>query len=677
MTRTRLDTVFDDSEGLLNSSFFRLVTKMVFGVALAIVVLTLAQCTVRKPESPTWDTRLTVPLMHRTYHMDELIQRMGQEGVKVVNDTVQYSISYTLDTVALNADNLSTPNLSYDFSKQLGLISLTPPTITPTTIDASTIQALSLAIPGVVPPLDFAVTSNLPVIASYSSATISSGQAYVVVTNNLGVPLNTVAIQVYDITRGVTIDNRSFPTAIPSGGTDSVLVNLNGKVVSNSLRVVANCHTNGGTVLSAAGLGMTTDVHFGSVFTVSSATAQVPALTRADSQTIALAESSVITDAVIAAGTLQMTFSNRSNLSADINVTLPQLLLSGIPLIITQTVAANSSQPISRNLAGFHLTPLGNTVPQSVKLRSNVFIAGSGTTLVSVNQSDNFQVTASLNGVRFNAVTGLFSSTEAAIPSYKEAIDVPKGFDAFRLTRASLEIDITNGVELPGSLDITVTGNNGKPPLHIQHSVASGSSTADSITHIVRADVADFLSPIPDTVTVTGLATFGGNGTSGTIREGDFVVAKVTFRAPLEMVISDSSVFDTDPARTTIEQKDISKVTDHFNSAVLSYTIDNHLPLGAKLELCFGSDSTTLYTNPELQKRVEVLSPFLASGTQPTPFTLELTNADIQILKHPVLFIGQRIMLSGNGANAIRLTPTDSITISGFMEVNYRFSGQW
>ena len=195
MTRTRLDSVFDDSEGLFNSSLFRLVSKMLFGVVLAIVVLTLAQCTVKNPEAPTWDTKLTVPLMNRTYHMDELVRRMDQKGVEIVNDTVKYSVSYSLDTVSLNADNLTTPNLSYDFSKQLGLISLTPPTMNPTTVDASTIQGLSLAIPGVVPPLDFSVPSNLPVIASYSSATVSSGQAYIVVTNNLGVPLNTASIQ--------------------------------------------------------------------------------------------------------------------------------------------------------------------------------------------------------------------------------------------------------------------------------------------------------------------------------------------------------------------------------------------------------------------------------------------------------------------------------------------------
>ncbi|HVP07001.1 MAG TPA: hypothetical protein VMS71_04090, partial [Candidatus Acidoferrum sp.] len=247
--------------GSLGSFLLKNAAKILFGLVLIVVVLTLAQCTIKKPEAPTWETQLTVPLINRTYHMDELIRRMDQKGIEMVGDSIRYSLSYDLDTVMLNSDNLDASDISSSFSKELGRITLNTPTVTPLTFAASSIPLLSLVFPGTVPPTSFPLMNDFAGISDFSSARISSGQMYVVITNNLGIPIDALTLQLYDVLNSQAIDTHSLTRTLNDGSSDSLLFDLSGKMISDSLRVIANCHTPGGTVLSAANKEVITAIH--------------------------------------------------------------------------------------------------------------------------------------------------------------------------------------------------------------------------------------------------------------------------------------------------------------------------------------------------------------------------------------------------------------------------------
>ncbi len=104
----------DPSEGFGDSFLFRFGSKLFLSLAVVVAFLTLAQCTIKKPESPQWNTRLTVPVMNRTYPMEELIHKIDQEGLEIDSSgIVTYSITEDLDTVQLEDDLLSTSDLSY------------------------------------------------------------------------------------------------------------------------------------------------------------------------------------------------------------------------------------------------------------------------------------------------------------------------------------------------------------------------------------------------------------------------------------------------------------------------------------------------------------------------------------------------------------------------------------
>ena len=128
----------------LDSGLFKFGTKVGLSLIIMILALTLMQCTVKKPESPTWDTQLTVPLINRTYAMSEIIDKMDQDGIAMdVDSAITFSVGEEIDTVTLDADNLATDDMIYRAIQQLGLIDIPAPVIPPVQLDIMLIAGLA------------------------------------------------------------------------------------------------------------------------------------------------------------------------------------------------------------------------------------------------------------------------------------------------------------------------------------------------------------------------------------------------------------------------------------------------------------------------------------------------------------------------------------------------------
>ena len=686
MTRKR-DARRTDAETPWTERFlFKYGSKLLLGITVIIVFLTMAQCTIEKPESPEWTTRLTVPIVNRTYDVEELVNKIDQDGLEIDQDgNITFSITEDLDTIMLDAAALATDDFSYSVMQSLGAVSIDPPVIAPISVSLASITGLASGLPGdsaAISAISFDVINSMPAITSFSQATIASGNVVMVVENNLGVALDTVIVELYDVGNAATLVTDTFPVGIPAGLTDSLSLSLTGKSLSNSLRVNAHCYTAGGTIDSVSTRDISTELVFLEGLTVSSAIAEVPALNKTFAQQVELGETERIDTATLASGQLVLTIINATNLSADLNIGIPDLLTSGAPLSIDTTVPAQGQVQIVRALAGSQLVPGGSTLPQLIDINVIADVPGSGGLQVAVNQSDSFFVQADLTSLTFGSVTGVFSSTDATFDAESFEIDIPTGFDSLELVSAVLTLDIENGTNLPGYLDIQLTGDNGKT-LALTGNIAAGVSGAPVTTTITNSDIADFISPLPSNVEAGGTVTFGDGVTQSTINANDFVFSRVGIVAPLEMVIHESRI-ETDIERESINQEDIDKVTDHVIEAGFVYNIVNHLPLGASVEIFLGPDSTTLYSNPGLTIGPLTIDAAPVSGaglvldTAATGYQeIMLTNADIQILKSDTLYIGQELLLQGSDGQSVKLMQNDYITVIGRFEVEYRFDGEF
>lgn len=666
----------DQPQNFLDSGLFKFGSKLLLMIIVAVLFLTLVQCTVKKPEAPEWNTTALVPAINRTYPMAEIIQRIDQDGIGFDSDSnVIYSFTGDIDTVRLESDNLRTPDLAYDLSQTLGPIDLDLPTVDPVTISFSDIGGLP---PGAIPPVSFDITAAMPTATSFVSANVQTGRVWVVLTNDLGVDIDTAIATLWDAGNNSAVDTREISGGLSVNETDSVLFVLDGTSVSNQFEVRTHCHTPGGTVLSTADKSLTTGVRFTDRLTVTSATAQVPALSRSFSQQVALDETDAVHRAYLSGGQLHLTIDNNSRLGADVEIRLPDLQTAGQPLSITRTVGPQASDAATIDLTGFELTPLDQTLPQELGFEVIASMPGSGAS-VPISEGDYFDVSASLSGLEFTSVTGVFSYRQTAIDPSVETIDVPRGFDSLQLTTGIVALEIENRVNMPGDLNLTLTGDNGKV-FNLTGQVQAGGVGVPVTTLILDSTAADFLFPVPSQVTLDGTVSFGDGATVSTINADDYVYARLDFTAPMEMIIGQTTI-DSDIESEKIDVEDIDIITDHVTEARFTYNITNHLPLGLDVDILLSGDSTTLLTDPEL--RIEGLSvraapvtAGLVSDTLSTGYqTIVLTNDDIQVLNNDMLFVAQQITLHSSNGEVVRLTNRDYVTVTGYFDVEYRFDG--
>ncbi len=686
MARTNRARDNDGAGSPIVAFFLRAGSKLLFGVVIVLAFLTIAQCTVKKPEAPTWSTQFVLPVVNRTYTMEELLQRIDEEGL-AINDSgeVVFSITEDFDTVGLNDDDFATDDLSYTLSEQLGVIELIAPSISPVTVTFAQIGSLGAVLPGdsmFVPDTTFTVESALPPISSFTSATVAQGRIDVALTNHLDLTLDNIVLDLVDAQTSALIVKGTRQAPLASGAQAIIPLILDGKTVPSGMRLVATYHSPEDTVRSASTRYITSSFDFSDTLAVTSALARIPALTRVDTTAVNLAETEKIDSASLATGSLQITITNGSNLDAAVTVDIPDFVHNGQSLTFERQVPAQGSANISVNLAGYALVPQSDVVPQHLNIVATADIPGTGLSQVAVSQNDGFTVSAQVTDLTFHSVTGLFQSISASFDDISENLDVPTGFEDVELVNAILTLEIQNGIDLPGSMDIQITGSNGKQTAFISDIAPRGLATAVTTT-VVNDDIADFLSPLPSRIDASGTVTFGDGSYQGTITRDDFVVGRLLLHAPLEMIINPSTV-DMDIENEEIDQEDIDMVTDHFIEGRFVYQLTSHLPVGAYLNVYLGSDSTTLFTNPQLRfdSLYMTAAPIGPGGividtAQTGEQEIHLDSLDIRILENPVLYIGQEILLEGSGGQVVKFTASDYIQVTGRIEIEYLFNGEF
>ncbi len=667
-------------------SVFNLAGKLLLAVIVIIMFLTLSQCTIEKPEAPTFTTNFVVPVINRTYPMSEIVDKIGQSELSIdTAGNVVFSITEDIDTLSLDQSNLSVDDLLYNVGKQLGPIDIDAPTIDPVTLNLSDLVGVGIPFPGdsaYIPESNFDVTSDMPPITSFSSATFSQGSLDVIIMNELGILLDNVSIDLVNTANSQIITTTNYPDSIPTGSTAIIPLSLVNRTVPNEVSLVAHYYTPADTIDNFSTRYITTALSFSDTLQVSQAVAQVPALSRTDSTLITLSGNDRIDTATLSSGLMNLTIINMTSLPAVFTITVPDFIQNNQPLVVNQSITAQQTTQLNIDLAGYQFIPQASTVPQELSIFVSAGSPGSGTEQVPISSSDSFAITAALTNLNFNSVTGQFQAVTVTFDSISQNLDIPTGFENFELVNAILSIEIENAVDLPGTLDIQLTGDNGKN-LVIQGDVEPRGLATSATSTIVSSNVADFLSPIPSRIDITGTATFGGGGYQGTITSNDYLFGRVHIFAPLEMIINESTI-DTDIESSEINQDNITAITDHFLSGRFVFRIVNRLPIGAHVNVFLGGDSTTLYTAPQVKidSLYVTAAPTDSNGlvidSIATDFQeIYLDSMDIKVLENDTLYVGQQIVLDGSNGQPVKLTEDNYISILGRIEVEYLFDGEF
>ncbi len=669
--------------------------RIAAALLVAVALAALAGCDINKPEMPTFDTSLTLPL--GVERLDVADALGSEDFLATGNDgSLLFKVDGTADTLSFNFD-LSADVPARSMNQGLGSFSLAsfgPLSYGFLLGDVWAPAAMANGLTMVVPPFPVVVTSADQDVPEINAATLASGTASVTVSNGLPVTISDAGgpdqlVLVLESPTGVAFATFTFGP-IAAGTSQTRTVDLAGAVLPDRLRVrLAGGSAGSGDQAVTINSGAALDVE--ATFTdllVSSATAVVGAQGFATTFSSPLPSGYEVTEAVLAGGSAQLSVTNDMPVPCQALLTWPGLRSAdGSPLVEQFTLAANAAASHTINFAGYTLAD-GGAPLTSLDATVSVTSPGSSGLPVTMNSGDGLTATLGAATITFASVTGVIPEAVVVLDPTVENIDLPAELNGLSLTAATLTLELDTAASLPGSVDLTLRGvaANG----HVSDLTVSRALNQDpgkALTEIVldqnNSGIVDFLNNLPERITLLGQVALGGAGTVGTVHPNDQAVVRWRIVAPVEVVIDGASL-NSDPRLLNVDAKMQENISTHAQGAQAQLEVLNHLPLALSLTVLVGQDANTLDTAPLL-----AIGPLTIDAAQLDPVThtvsqavvsrptFQLTAEQAQVFGQPGLVTKVVATLPSSNGQPARVLATDYLEVRGTIQLDVLVDNQF
>ena len=95
--------------------------------AVSMIAILSSGCSIESPKSPTWDTKLSIPLISQHYDIYELIDRLAEDAISYDSmGEISISFKQNIDTFIIDA-GLSIGDINENFVHDLGSVAIATP----------------------------------------------------------------------------------------------------------------------------------------------------------------------------------------------------------------------------------------------------------------------------------------------------------------------------------------------------------------------------------------------------------------------------------------------------------------------------------------------------------------------------------------------------------------------
>ncbi len=674
-----------------------LLRLLLFALVIPTALSLIGGCEINKPEMPTFDTSLTIPLGMERIDILEIIE--NEDFLEIADDGgLSFFIEGDPDTMSFDFD-LSADIGSQTIEQGLGNFSLAAIDPINYSFELGQIWAPAAGTTNlltVVPAFPIDVLSASQDIPNVDSATLASGSVSVTLENGLSIPVgaasgsNQIVITMEDPGTGSTIATFVFPE-IPSGGNSTQTADLAGVTLPGavSVRLTGGSPGSGGQVVTVNGTdSLLINAQFLDLL-VSSAVAVVGPQSFQTSFLTELPADFEIEYAIISSGSIGLDITNAMPLPAQVILTWNELMnLQGNPLSVTVDLAAGQSTSQNIDFSGYILTSSG--VPLAA-LEAIVDINTPGSGGASVSMTSATGLTADLIGgsIIFSSVTGVVPAYSVPIAPIEEEIDLPEEMDGLQLVAASMIMHVTNSAGLPADMVMTLSGTSASGStvtMDVNERILAAqdrATTTDIILDENNSSIVDFLNNLPVSISLAGNVEVGGNGDSGTVRADDFAIVSWDITAPVEVIITGTTL-DSDPTALDMDQDMRDMITDHALGAHIQTEILNHLPVAVELFIKAATDTNTIATMPLLE-----IGPLMVNSALVDPNThvvsqavtstpeIILTVEDARIFSLAGLYTLIEVRLPSSNGNQVRMLSTDYLEVRGVIQMDVNVNDEW
>jgi hypothetical protein len=479
--------------------------------AILFIAVFFAGCALDIPDPdklPVWSTTLEVPIIETTIDLDEFLKDSliatypvgeGNDSIFVFNKTieldsvevgdklkidpieksfVQFASAVTVDSsttsFTIGYDSVGLDDITELIDAEIGLIELdnigaeeTDPIsfadVMPTTL-VTVIETAITSAGGsaevVVDTVALVPQQKSVSFDSFTSAVLSSGYLDVTITNNLFIPLGAPIYVDIKNNIGAQIFQLTWATEIAAGDSATVTQDVSGMTLPGSMLVEVSGTSNGSqgqqVAVTTADLSSTFTVGLAARgFQVTQASAVVPAQSITDTSSIVLDPSeTVVEEAVMSKGNLEITVTNNLPLTGTVRLTIPSLYFGSPDSTFKQNfelVTGTFTVP-TVDMAGW--TMAMDFADQYLDYHYLINTADTDPNSVTISQTDNVELDLGITDIYFTAVTGQIES-QTIIEGGGINIESESQIQSATISDGQMELVISNNIG--GAADVQLT----------------------------------------------------------------------------------------------------------------------------------------------------------------------------------------------------------------------------
>ncbi len=694
---------------------------MAGGAALLALGLGVTGCSLEAPKAPSWDTTLNIPVADRTYSVDELIYK--EDNFKAGLDSIlTFHFEETLDTIAVG-DHLTLPDIHESLT--FGLDAFRIPSV-PVMADrflwaSLTSQAAAPAgSAGVISPFIFNyIPSSVRNSQDLLYALLVSGMARLHLYNRLSVDLENLILSLQDSATGRIVVSSPLVPRIAALDSGVVKVDMRGCDIPRQGRWLLSGNSPGskGAVVPIDG-ELPFDVAVELLdFVIAAAEARIPAMTIERADTVQLGENggNAIDEAAFASGSMVVSLDNHSPFaSPEITFTFPQIRKStaGTPLEIHLQLQPGSLTRAEIDLAGLTarlpLPPPG--ARQAIEVAVRAVTDDMRSSFTEVGDATRLTMRVDMENLRLDHFSGRLAPREVPIDSSLRDLEISgdwSDLDGVTLREARLLVEVFTTLNLPVHLKGALYGFSGGragTPFAVDIPVPAASTGPllyrAPLYTVNNSAIVEFINQHPEQIAVAGSAWIGDSGAAGGVRREDRISARFSLELPFVLsweerwLDGDSRLLEISPPGAegdAVGERDdhlllAGDATEHLRTAELELSLENRLPVAGEVTFHFATDSSRLFTRPDLVVGPVTLEAAAvdASGRAAAPAfgksTLSLSTEELALFQNQggatkKLYFSHRVHIAGSGGRSLRLHLADYLRVQALLRLVVRIGG--
>lgn len=409
---------------------------------ITLIALSFTSCLKDKYDLQNLDTTgyhpgVAAPLVNTDLVLGDLISKVDTKYIAPDNNNLlhltysstlfSYNVADLIDVPAQNISqsfslsNFSIPNINTSTSVTLGAVVANMSNPQKTTLQNA--NGSNAPFPAI--PAQSGGSFNVPALSGFNSATFYQGTLSLSITNNWPVQLSNVQIEIRNQGNNSLIGTFNYPS-ISALGSASQSINLAGKTMSSSVKMVIASFSSPGTLPASVAIDLSDDLVMDistANIGVLNAVAVLPSqqvLNQTIETNITMANGEQLNTIILKQGQISYDINYGVREDAQVTITLPYVTKNGNPF--SQVLNLNSNQVSATNISGsfdlsgytFDLTGAGNKTNYLPAIITADVI--SSNTPVPIDTADAVTANITIDNIEFSYVDGYLGNQSIVVP---------------------------------------------------------------------------------------------------------------------------------------------------------------------------------------------------------------------------------------------------------------------